>query len=103
MVDNDLTILDEAKDAAFAFDKAYRRALLNRDLDMAMELRPKVNEVYTALSSARMQLLDEGVLATGDDVAEMRRIKSEIDNAADRQRMITGAVKIVGFLGKFVP
>ena len=101
MPDNDLILLEEAKDAAFALDKAYRRAVRGGDMDAAMELRPKLNRVHSAFSGARMNLLDKGLLATDDDVAEMRRIKSEIDDAAERQQLITGALKIIGFLTKF--
>ena len=103
MADNDLVVLEEAKDAAFALDKAYRRAVREGDMDTAIELQPKVNDAYTTLSSARLNLLDAGVIATDADVAEMRRIKSEIDNAADKQQMIEGAIRIIGFLVKFAP
>ena len=102
MTDTDLVVLEEAKDAAFALDKAYRRAVREGDMDTAMKLRPKVNDAYTALSRARMKLLEAGVLATDEDVTEMRRIKSEIDEAADTQQTIEGAVRITGFLMKFV-
>ena len=101
MADTDLDVLEEAKDAAFALDKAYRRAVREGDMDTAMELRPKVNDAYTVLSRARMKLLEAGVLTTDEDVAEMRRIKSEIDEAADTQQTIEGAVRIIGFLMKF--
>ena len=101
MADNDLILLEEAKDAAFALDKAYRRAVRDGDMDAAMELRPKVNQVHSALSSARMNLLGEGVLATDGDVAEMRRIKSDIDHAVDGQQMITATLRIVGLFARF--
>jgi len=101
MVDNDLILFEDAKDAAFALDKAYRRAVCEGNMDTAMELRPKVNEAYTAVSSARMNLLEAGVLATDADIAEMRRLKAEVDDAADTQQTIEGAVRIIGFLAKF--
>lgn len=101
MADNDLIMLENAKDAAFTLDKAYRRAVRKGDMNTAMKLQPKVNEAYTAISHARMKLLEAGVLATDADVAEMRRLKAEIDDAAETQQMIEGAVKVIGFVAKF--
>ena len=102
MADNDLIVLEDAKDAAFTIDKAYRRAIRKRDLDAAMKLKPKVEDAYSALSAARLRLMEEGMLATDADVAEMRRLKAEIDEAAETQQMIEGAITMAKFLAKFV-
>jgi hypothetical protein len=40
MADNDEIILEDAKEAAFSLDKAYRRAMLKADLDT------KTNDKY---------------------------------------------------------
>ena len=63
MTDNDEIVLEDAKEAAFALDKAYRRAVLNADLDMMMELKPQVDRAYDRYSQARLKLLTEGVIA----------------------------------------
>lgn len=102
MLDNDEIILEDAKDAAFTLDKALRRSIINYDLDTVMELRPKVDDAYDKYSQARLKLLEEGVLATDDDVAEMCRIRAEIDQAANTQALIEGAIKFAAFLVKFV-
>lgn len=101
MADNDLIILEDAKEAAFALDKAYRRALLEADLDRMTQLKPKVDEAYDKYSLARLNLIKEGVLATEDDVAQMRRIQAEIDQAASTQSLIEGAIKFVSFISQF--
>lgn len=102
MSDNDIIVLEEAKEIAFTLDKAYRSAVLDADLDRMVELKPKVDEAYDNYSSARLKLLEEGVIATADDVAEIRRIREEIDKAAETQTLIMGAIKFVTFIAKFV-
>ena len=101
MIDNDEILLEDAKEAAFALDKAYRRAMFDGDLDLVMKLKPKVDEAYDRYGQARLNLLKEGVMATDEDVAEMRRICAEIDQAATTQTLIMGAVRFVTFIAKF--
>jgi len=101
MADNDEIVLEDAKEAAFELDKAYRRAVLNADLDAMAQLEPKVNQAYDLYSQARLNLLKEGVIATDDDVAEMRRIRAEIDQAAATQSLIEGAIRFIAFIAKF--
>jgi hypothetical protein len=101
MADNDEIVLEDAKEAAFALDKAYRRALLDADLNRMSELKPHVDQANEQLSLARLRLLQEGVLATDDDVVDMRRIRAEIDQAATSQALITGAIRFVALIARF--
>ena len=102
MLDNDEIILEDAREAAFELDKAYRRAVRNADLDTMVKLKPQVDAAYEAYSKARLNLLAEGVLATDADVTEMRRIRAEIDQAATTQRLIEGAIRFAAFIVKFI-
>lgn len=101
MVDNDEIVLEDAKETAFALDKAYRRAILDADLDRMTELKPKVDEAYDRYSQARLKLLEQGVLATKEDISEMRLIRAEIDQAATTQALVVGAIKFAAFIAKF--
>jgi hypothetical protein len=101
MPDNDEIILEDAKETAFALDKAYRRAILKRDLESITNLKPKVDAAYDQYSMARLNLMKEGVLTTDEDVAKMRLIRAEIDQAASTQSIIEGAVKFAAFIAKF--
>jgi hypothetical protein len=101
MPDYDLIIMEDAKEAAFALDKAYRRAMLNADLDTMTELKPKVDEAYDSYSSARLRLISQGTVATEQDVAELRRIRAEIEQAATTQSLILGAIEFIAFLARF--
>lgn len=101
MADNDEIVLEDAMEAAFALGKEYRRAWRNADLDRMEKLKPLVDEAYDRYSQARLNLLAEGVLATDADVAEMRRIRAEIDQAATIQTLIEGAIRFAAFIAKF--
>lgn len=102
MADNDEIVLEDAKEAVFALDKGYRRAVANRDLDTMAELKPQVDQAFDRYSQARLNLLKEGVLASDEDIAEMRRIRAEIDQAATTQVLVEGAIRFIAFIAKFV-
>lgn len=102
MADNDEIILEDAKEAAFSLDKAYRRAVRNADLDSITTLKPHLEGAYDRYSQARLNLLKKGVLATDEDVTEMRRIRADIDQAASTQAIVEGAIRFVGFIAKFI-
>jgi len=101
MLDNDEIILDDARETAFTLDKAYRRAVRNADLETMTKLKPQVDAAYEAYSKARLNLLAEGILATDADVAELRRIRAEVEQAATIQTLIEGAIKFAAFVAKF--
>ncbi|MBI4524789.1 MAG: hypothetical protein HY695_13380 [Deltaproteobacteria bacterium] len=101
MLDNDEIVLEDAKEAAFALDKAYRRAIQEADLARMTALKPQVDNAYDRYSTARLNLLKQGILATDEDVAEMHRIRAEIDQAATTQALVSGAIKLALFLAKY--
>ena len=101
MADNDEMVLEDTKEAAFTLDKAYRRAVTNCDLDRIEQLKPKTDEAYDRYSRARLRVLEEGVMATDEDVAAMHRIRAEIDQAATTQALVLGAIRFAVFISKF--
>ena len=101
MPDYDINVLEESKEVAFALDKAYRRAVMNADLDTMTELKPRVDEAYDSYSKARLRLISQGTVATEQDLAELRRIRGEIDRAATTQSLILGAIEFIAFLARF--
>lgn len=102
MADNDLTVLEGARDALFTLEREYRLAVNNADLERMTALSPQLDAAADQLSAARLNLLKQGQIATDADVAEMRRIKGEIDQAAETQQLVEGAIRFVAFLRKFV-
>lgn len=102
MIDNDLMVLEDAADAVFSLDQEYRLAILAADIDKVEQLKPQVEAAYEKYSLGRLKLLEKGVLATDEDVAEMRRIRAQIEQAATLQTLIKGAVRLAAFLAKFI-
>lgn len=100
--ENDMQLLKDAQDAVFTLSKAYKTAFNNSDLDTMGQLKPKLDAAVDALNKAREKLIADDVDVTADDVAEMQRIKSAIDRAAQTQELIQGAVQLVGLLTKFL-
>lgn len=100
-MDNDEIVLEDAKESAFQIDKAYRRAVRAGNLADVRELKPQVDQAFDAYSTARLNLMEAGMLATDDDVAQMRRIRAEIEQAADRQELVAGAIKLAAYLARF--
>lgn len=102
MADQDEIILEDAKEAAFSLDKRLRRAVLRgAPLSERRELKRQAEAAFKAYSKARLKLLQEGTLASNTDVGQMRRIRAEIDQAADTQQIARGVLRLVQLLGRF--
>lgn len=100
-VDTDLEVFEKAGSAVFILDKELRKANLREDWASVNALDPKARDARDALMNARLKLLQAGIVTTPGDLAEMEAIKKEIDDAADTQAMVQGAIKLIGFLAKF--
>ena len=101
-IDNDAVVYTDAKEAASALDLQYRRAVRKEEWNKADALKPSVDEAYAEVSRARIKLLEPGTIASDSDLADMRKIRADIEAAAETQVMIQGAAALVGFLRKFV-
>lgn len=55
---------------------------------------------FEAESLAVIERITEGVIATDEDVTEVRRIRAEVDQAATTQTLIEGAIRVVAFIAK---
>lgn len=93
-LDKDIQVLKEIKDTIFMIDKQYRTATFEEKLD----LKEARNEAFNAYILARVKLIDEGVICTAEDVNEMRRIREEVEQAANTQSLIVGSFRLVRFL-----
>jgi hypothetical protein len=102
MPDNDEMVLEDAGAVVFTLEKALRRAVRNGDPGALRAIKPQHKKALQGLARARMKLIEGEQIATDADVAEMRRIKGEIDQAADSQQLVEGAIKFAGFIAKFV-
>jgi hypothetical protein len=98
MADNDAKALKAAADALTEIDMRYRAA----SIDDKEDLKPARDAAFDAYSTARLTLLDDGVVATDADVAELERIRGEIATAAQTQALVIGAGRLVAALAKFI-
>ena len=97
-MDNDAEVLKAANQAVVTIDLKYRASNFGDQL----KLKPERDKAFNTYSAARLKLLNEGVICTADDVAEMKALRDEVKEAAKRQSLLAGIVKVVGFLRKFV-
>jgi hypothetical protein len=97
MSDHDATLLEDAASAVLDIDLRYRRA----NIDEKEDLKPARDEAFNAYSAARLKLLQEGVIATQEDVDEMKAIRGEISRAADIQGLVVAAERLAVLLARF--
>ena len=95
--DPDAAMLKEAGDAVIAVDVRYRLASFQEKIEM----RDERDRAFSAYAMARNRLLAEGIVATDEDVAEMRAIAAEIKSAADTASLLRAIVKVVTVLARF--
>lgn len=97
-MDPDAQVLQAASEAVTAIDLRYRAASFADKL----VLGPERDRAFSAYLDARLQLLADGVICTADDVAEMAKLRDEVNAAAGRQSLLVAAGRVAGFLLKFV-
>lgn len=97
-MDRDAEVLKAANQAVISIDLKYRASTFGDQL----KLKPERDKAFNAYSAARLKLLEEGQICTADDVAEMKALRDEVKQAAKRQSLLAGIVKVAAFLRKFV-
>ncbi len=98
MADNDDHVLENAQAAAQETDLRYKAA----NLDGKVKLKSARDKLFSAYAAARIDLLEDGVIATDQDVHEMKELRAEVDRAATNQLLAEAALKAAKFLVKFV-
>ena len=91
MSDNDSIVLQDASAAIAVIDNRYRAG----DINVKRRLGRKRNEAFSKYTIARKKLVAAGVLMTDTDVAEMRKIKAEIDEAANTSVLLVVVTKLI--------
>lgn len=95
-MDNDLIVLEDAVAAIMSIDRKYRRA----DFNEKLKLKSQRNKAFNAYAKARLNLLEEGVITTAQDIKEMNAIRQEIARARKTQSILAGIGRFVKFLTK---
>lgn len=97
-MDNDAEVLKAASQAVMAIDLKYRAS----NFGDQRKLKPERDKAFNAFSAARLKLLADGVICTAEDVAEMKALRDEVKEAAKRQTLLAGILKVAAFLRKLV-
>ena len=93
-MDNDLILLKQAKSALFAIDVKYKMSGFNEKKKLVKARKA----AFSAYSSERLELIEEGVKCTQQDIDEMKEIRDEIEKAADTQVLIQAIFRLTSFL-----
>lgn len=97
MADNDSIVLADLGETVTMIDVKYRLANPADRIDMKEDRDNAIAEYGVA----RDKLLADGVICSDMHIAQMRKIKAEIEHAAQNQEIILGIVKLVKFLRGF--
>jgi hypothetical protein len=97
-MDNDAEVLKAASQAVMTIDLKYRAS----NFGDQRKLKPERDKAFNAFSAARLKLLADGVICTAEDVAEMKALRDEVKEAAKRQTLLAGILKVAAFLRKLV-
>ena len=93
-MDNDLIVLEEATLAVYAIDIQYKLA----DFKEKKKLKKSRDAAFSTYSMARLELLEEGIICTDEDVEAMQEIRREIEEAADTQTLLRAIPRFFTFL-----
>jgi hypothetical protein len=93
-MDNDLIILKQAKSALFAIDVKYKMSGFN-DKKKLVKAR---DAAFSTYALERLELLEEGVKCTQQDIDEMKEIRRQIEEAAETQTLIQAIFRLTSFL-----
>ncbi len=73
-MDNDAAMLDQMGTALTSLQIKYRASSLADQ----MEMRPALDDLLEKYSDYQSKLLDEGIISTAADLAEMEQIKTAL-------------------------
>ena len=92
--DNDAKMLEGMADAITSLQVKYRAASLSD----RMLMRPTLEQLLSDYVQYQIRLLKEGVITTDADLADMKDIQREIDEAASSQKLLTALASAVAFV-----
>ena len=63
-----------------------------------VKLKPKLEKLLQDYTSYQLRLIDEGIITTDADLAEMAKLKLAIDKAARTQQLAAAIAKTIAFI-----
>lgn len=95
-MDNDSIVLQSSASSVNIIDLKYRE--LKDKPSEQFRLKKYRDRAFSTYSIARLELLGNEVICTTDDIKEMQAIRKEIEQAAETQGLIQGAIRLIRFL-----
>ncbi len=97
-MDNDSIMLEELGTAVILMQQRYRAAPLADWPD----IQGKLQEAMAQYLLYQAFLLKQGTISSEQDIAEMRDIKKDIDEAAETQEFVAAMTRFAVFIGSKV-
>ena len=98
MQDVDERLVGQADDALSALEARYWQS--DSEAEKAL-LQPQIELALQNWVRARIRLLNQGTIASEEDVQGVGRIKREIDDAVETQALVVAAARLVAAIAKF--
>ena len=89
-MDNDAKMLEAMGNALVDLQVKYR----NSSLANRMAMKPALDELVADYAQFQMRLLKEGTVSTNDELKEMQEIQTDIDTAANNQKLFGRAGRL---------
>jgi hypothetical protein len=67
-------------------------------LSARVKLKPKLEQLLQDYTDYQLRLIDEGIVTTDEDLAEMEKLKMAIDKAARTQQLAVAIAKTIAFI-----
>ena len=93
-MDNDAKMIEIMSSALTNLELKYR----NSGIKDRMEIKPELDKLILKFADFQLKLIDEGIITTESDLADMNSIKGEVEAAASKQEMITAIARTLKFI-----
>jgi len=93
-MDNDAEMLQQLGNQITDLQVKYRAL----PIDEQMVIYPALKQLLEEYARYQSKLLMVGIIATDEDLAEMRQLKAAVDAAADKMDLLAAVGKLISFI-----
>ena len=90
-------LLDSAQAAVNEIEQRFNASSFAEQVAMKSDR----DKAFNAFAAARLKSIQSGITCTADDLKEMRKLRDEVNAAADKQSLLVAIGRVAGFLAKF--
>jgi hypothetical protein len=96
MPNNNTEFLQTASAVMNELDVRYMEA----DLDGKLELKEELDKAMLTFSEARSRILENEVICTAEDVANMQELRHEVEQAGEIQALVGVVVRLTRIIAR---